>query len=296
MYAVIIPSKNAANLIPCLTALRKHEPDCPIVVVDDGIGQQGIDAARFAGRVLIAAGSQPFVFARNVNLGIRYATTHWERPWPDESFDGYVLLNDDALLESPGGFTLLERTCAEHPEIAVLGATTNLTGQPLQQRIEGGGIYGAGIRGRLLDGLRFVPHMAFVCCYIPRRTINILAEYTDSEFQSHGGPKYHGSKYYSGGLLDERYVGYGCDDADYCEQVTRAGLLVAVHDGCFVDHASLKSSFRGDPTHGGDFSSNYRLLMQKWGRLITQPDCLPPMSAEDAAKRARNAEILGGAR
>ena len=95
--------------------------------------------------------------------------------------------------------------------------------------------------------MRIVPHIAFVCVLIPARTRAILSEYSD-------------------GLLDECYcLDYGVEDRDYCEQVNRAGMQVAVHDGCFVDHSKLVSSFRGDPKQPKSFAQNYALFKAKWG-------------------------------
>ena len=185
----------------------------------------------------IVEGIKPFVFSRNINMGIRAVRN-----------DDVVLLNDDALLATAPGnpqtatFRALEAACELHPEIGIIGATTNLTGQPLQQpqRI----------------GLRIVPHFAFVCVYIPRRTIELV------------------------GMLDERYnvPGYGsdptvagaCEDRDYCLSVQNAGLKCVVHDFVYVDHGSLRSTFRGDPKTGGDFSGNLALLKEKWKGDFTE--------------------------
>jgi GT2 family glycosyltransferase len=121
-----------------------------------------------------------------------------------------ILLSDDALLESTGGFTAMQHAAELHPEYCVIGVVTNVTGQPLQRphRI----------------GLQEVPHIAFVCGLIPRGTIDRI------------------------GLLDERYcLDYGVEDRDYCEACRRAGSKVGVFEHCYVDHGSLSSSFRGDP-------------------------------------------------
>jgi hypothetical protein len=91
-------------------------------------------------------------------------------------------------------------------------------------------------------GLRAVEHFAFVCVLIPRRTIETI------------------------GLLDERYcIDYGVEDRDYCEAVNRAGLKCGVYDHCYVDHASLTSSFRGNPRAPRSFAQNWNLFCQKWG-------------------------------
>lgn len=276
--AVIIPSRTDSNIIPCLTALRKHEPSCPIVVVDDGLSVQAIDQARFCEPIHIARGVKPFVFARNVNGGIKAADIAFgnHRWFPGRpALDGYCILNDDALLESPRGFELLAGACEEFPEIGCIGAVTNLTGQPLQQRSDSRPwlarriarlsdppdrmVDGPDGLGRIIPGytkapsmVRYVPHIAFVCVYIPRRTLDLLAEKAPTDWRFTSG-------------LDERYTAYGSDDLDFCMQVEAAGLKVAVHDGCFVDHSKLHSSFRGSPETPGDIWPNHRLLRAKWG-------------------------------
>lgn len=218
MIAVIVPSKTASNLEACAWARLDFDPNCgPLIVVDDGLAYipDSCDGAT------ILKGVKPFVFARNMNLGITEALN---RP----RINGVLLLNDDAILETHSGFSLLERAASEHPEYGIIGAVTNVTGQPLQQP--------QGI------GLREVEHFAFVCVYIPRSTIERV------------------------GLLDERYcLDYGCEDRDYCLTVRAKGLKVGVHDGCFVDHAFLTSSFRGDPHAPLDYSQNFELLKAKWG-------------------------------
>ncbi len=211
-FSVIIPSKTISNLVPCVKAVRACEPGARIIVVDDGLASVVVPE-----NVKFVMGVKPFVFARNVNIGIKAAGT-----------DGVVLLNDDALLQTPGGFSAMAREAEEHPEFGIIGAVTNLTGQPLQ-RPQG-------------VGLREVEHFAFVCVYIPRRTIKKI------------------------GMLDERYcLDYGVEDRDYCEACWRAGLKVGVYDFCYVDHGSLTSSFRGEPTTPRSFQQNLALFNQKWG-------------------------------
>lgn len=209
--SVVIPSRNAANFKACAAAVRECEPFAKIILVDDGIG------VAHANCDLWTEGEKPFIFARNVNIGIKAAGD-----------DNVIVLNDDALLKTPSGFTLLQSEAESHPEIGIIGAVTNITGQPLQRPKN--------------IGLRDVPHFAFVCVLIPRRTIETV------------------------GLLDERYcIDYGVEDRDYCEATKRAGLKVAVHDGCYVDHGSLVSTFRGDPKTPRSFAKNFELFKQKWG-------------------------------
>jgi GT2 family glycosyltransferase len=214
--SVIIPSRMASNLIPCVKALRRHEPDARIVIVDDSPDRSLRPKPDWMPAVAID-GVRPFIYARNCNLGILATES-----------DDVILLNDDALLETAGGFRAIQRTAVPHPEYGVIGAVTNVTGQPLQRP--------HGI------GLREVPHIAFVCVLIPRRTIDRV------------------------GLLDERYcLDYGVEDLDYCEACRRAGLQVGVFDHCYVDHGSLTSSFRGDPANPRSFARNKALFDAKWG-------------------------------
>jgi hypothetical protein len=87
--------------------------------------------------------------------------------------------------------------------------------------------------------------MGFVCVYIPRTVIDRV------------------------GLLDERYVGYGYDDDDYCKRVRDAGLKLAVSGKCIVEHASLPSTFRSGQEVSQErfsemFALNRRLFEEKW--------------------------------
>lgn len=213
--SVIIPSRTAANLIPCVEAVRRHEPEARIVIMDDS---PALSLHPKPGWMPVVAieGVKPFIYARNCNLGIRAAGS-----------DDVILLNDDALLETTGGFRAMQRASELHTEYGVIGAVTNVTGQPLQRP--------HGI------GLREVPHIAFVCVLIPRRTID------------------------RAGLLDEQYcLDYGVEDLDYCEACRRSGLKIGVFDHCYVDHGSLTSSFRGDPSNPRSFAKNKALFDAKW--------------------------------
>jgi len=193
--------------------VRGFDPGNEIIVVDDGMETDWLDRDP----VMIIPGVKPFIFARNVNIGIRAAAQ-----------DDVILLNDDALLQTPGGFTAMAAVARDHPEYGLIAATTNVTGN-LNQLPKG-------------IGLREDPRqVCFICVYIPRTTIEKV------------------------GLLDERFVDYGCEDDDHCLRVRKAGLKLGIFDGCFVDHGSLRSSFRGGPRAGGDFHPNLKRFIAKWG-------------------------------
>ena len=262
MLTVVIPSKNINNLIPCLHSICKQDTGLRIIVIDDGLdlSQTPIPSWYAGSTIEIIEGEKPFVFSRNCNRGIREAGQHSD----------VILHNDDCLLESAGGFTRMAEAAAKVPGTGIVGAVTNLTGQPLQH---------ANGRNELIEqqpaemGLRAVEHIAFVSVLIPAATRAALKASSDPRI--------------TGGLLDERYCeGYGSEDRDYCMQVEAARLCVCVHDGCFVDHSQLHSTFRGDPAAPGDIWANHRVLNKKWG--------LPPNPADPLyARLMRERESLG---
>jgi GT2 family glycosyltransferase len=218
-FSVVIPSKNAVNLSACVGAIRAAGETCRIIVVDDGVDVGS--SADWDEDTEWIPGIKPFIFSRNCNLGIAAAGT-----------DDVILCNDDCLLESPQGFTHLISAINADPQYGCIGATTDMTGQPLQWRKD---------PASPKYGLRSVGHIAFVCVAIPRRTIDEL------------------------GGLDERYcLDYGCEDRDYCEAIVRSGKKVGVLDDCFVNHSKLTSSFRGSGAGQTSFAQNYKLLIEKW--------------------------------
>ncbi len=221
--SIIIPSKTASNLIPCVRAIREAGEEHRIIVVDDGLD---LDMAtrEFVAFTIDAhpcemiQGRKPFCFARNINLGIKAAGD-----------DDVILLNDDAKLVTPLGFTMLARL-AQMPEYGIVSSTCNNVGNPLQN--PGPDTYGLRDEKRTL---------AFVCVAIRREVLNKV------------------------GPLDEEFVGYGLDDDSYCLRTRRAGYKLGIFDGCYVDHGSLVSTFRGMPGAGGDFTGNMRIFIEKYG-------------------------------
>jgi GT2 family glycosyltransferase len=224
--SVIIPSRTESNLIPCVAAVREHEPEARIVVAWDSVSSIPGKANCYApfqleGRadVDIRYSREPFIFAASCNIGIRASGQ-----------SDIVLLNDDALLQTPGGFTAMQRETQLHPEFGVIAATCNNVGNTNQ--------HPQGI------GLRVEPRMVcFVAALIPRRTIETV------------------------GLLDENFTAYGWEDNDYCRRVRESGLKIGIFDGCYVDHGSLTSTFRGAAGAGGNIQPGAEIYRRKWGSL-----------------------------
>ena len=222
-YSVIVPSRNETNLRACVSAIRAAGETCRIIVVWDGDdiefpGPAIVGIAEAPG-VQVYRGYKPFVFSKNMNLGILRAGD-----------DDVILLNDDALLKTPHGFSKLAGTLDARPDIGILSPVTNNIGNPLQ----------VGKLQKMTGSLKIEPRtLAFVCVYIPRSTINTV------------------------GLLDEDFVNYGVEDDDYCLRVRRSGLKLGVYDGCFLDHQHLPSEFGAQGRR--DYRANMAVFIRKHG-------------------------------
>jgi len=219
-FRVVILSSRATNLVPCVRALLECEPTlqpADVIVVDDGArasAEAGLPSVEWV------TGITPFIFARNANLGISAAGTD------------VILVNDDARLITPQGFSLLCSEMKKHPDV---------------------GICSAGIRGAVGNPRQIAtraPHfryetraIAFVCANIPWSTY------------VHVGP------------FDERFSGYGFEDNDYCTRVLAARRKIGIWDGCVVDHTGeLPSTFRTRADLMALFERNRQLYRSKWGR------------------------------
>ena len=217
-FTVVIPSRNAENVKACIGAIRKSGETCQIILMDDGLGMEWLprpDLMPTMGHIC----PKPFVFARNCNFGIKSAGT-----------DDVILLNDDALLQTPGGFTKLAEAAQAYPEYGVMSAAVNNVGNRNQWP------------GRGWDKPREDPRMVcFVAVYIPRSTIERV------------------------GLLDEELTGYGYDDDLYCAHVKAAGLKIGIFDGCFVDHSKLKPTYRSLPNVNALMAHNRAIYARKGG-------------------------------
>lgn len=167
--AVIVPSRNAANLIVCVEAVWRADDGIPVVIVDDGL--EPTDEQR---QIFVrwdrehcpvwVRGAKPFVFARNVNLGIRKVP----------SMD-VVLLNDDAVLVE-GSLKGLQRAVM-HPEFGVVSAAVfGPSNLPEHAPVD------------VRDGIRHVraKTIPFIAVLVPRRVIDIVGV-LDERFTDYGG-------------------------------------------------------------------------------------------------------------
>ena len=229
-YSIIVPSRNIDNLARCVGQLREMGETERVIVIWDGdetnrhfpfLSQRQTDA--------VLLGRQPFIFARNINIGIRAAGT-----------DDCVLMNDDCLLKTPVGLSLLRQQAIEHPEFGAICPGFDI-----------GGCRHVNLVNQRRPYIAIEPIMLiFACCYIPRSTIDLV------------------------GLLDERFGsnaggpgkrGYGLEDDDYSLRIRQTGLKLGVYDGVMVDHTTLKSTFRHDPEHPPDVRAHEELFRQIHG-------------------------------
>lgn len=235
-YSVILPSKSIGNLTACVSAIRAMGETCRIIVVEDGPDGFLYDTGRLAGLGPIECrhGERPFIFARNVNIGIRAAGT-----------DDVVLMNDDALLRTARGFAKLQACChisQTHWGAMCPGFTPGSVGTP-----------NLVWRGRAQPVEEKVM-LVFACVYIPRTTIDRVG-LLDERFGINAG--------------GEGKRGYGLEDDDYSLRIRNAGMRLGVFDGVLVDHlpqsTGLKSTFRHDPEHPHDVRAHEDLFMHIHG-------------------------------
>jgi len=185
-----------------------------IIVVDDG-ARAGAES--LLPDVTWIEGKKPFCYARNCNLAL------------SEIEGDAILLNDDAILQTPGGFSAMSQASEGW---GILGPITNSSGNPNQLHHYHDGMVHD-------EPSRCLP---FICAYITANTLHKV------------------------GLLDETFDAYGYEDMDLCRRTRMAGLKVGIFDGCFVDHLSLKSTF-ANSEFGRNCAPGQAQYLRKWGTL-----------------------------
>jgi len=196
----------------------------------------------------------PFGFAREMNKLIRHSA-------PSD----VILLNDDAILKTPGGFSVLSRLAWENPEYGVLSAAVtgvvkrdqnphhvhedDVEGEPFLNKQQPCEMCEEGFPPISLPFVRDSKDRAlsFICVYIRREIMERV------------------------GLLDERFKPgtYGFDDNDYCERVQQAGWKLGIVDSVVVEHnVSLPSSFQS--LNNRDISTGLSVFRYIWGDEITK--------------------------
>lgn len=173
-FSIIIPSKTPENASACVASIiasqrgTPKEPGTPVRVVWDGDLIPFIAKPGNGVYVSLIPGVKPFVFARNVNLGIDAAIA--------EGDDAVVIVNDDTTLLEPFGYSWLVRHALDHPEFGVISAgITQHVGNPEQLKLP----------GTRLRALKNSKTLAFVAVCITRKTLEQIGP-LDERFTAYG--------------------------------------------------------------------------------------------------------------
>lgn len=142
-----------------------------------------------------------------------------------------IVMGDDAYLVSANGFDQLAEEARKHPDVAVCSAAIRgiVCNRNQQQSSISTSLRPESVR------------LAFVCVYLSRAALTQI------------------------GPLDERFIGYGYDDFDYCRRAREAGFRLAVWDPCLVVHADERSAYRNRPDISELLIHNRSLYESKWG-------------------------------
>jgi GT2 family glycosyltransferase len=250
-WSVIIPSARPENLIQCAKSVFRTHPGLEphrVVVVDDG-ARAGAERELPPG-ITWVEGVKPFIYARNVNLGVAASS-------PND----IVILGDDSEILTERCFDRLAAFLSDHPNLAVLSTgVRGMVGNPRQSVFDPDLQANLNIpineRIRKKPGRPLPPQpisfrmekesLAFVCVMIPR-TIWIRL-----------------------GTLDERFSGYGCEDSDYCRRARECGLDLGIYYECGVEHGVVPSTFRTRLDWESQFRENIARLEEKWREQARQ--------------------------
>lgn len=141
--SIIIPSKNADNIDACVDSIRAAGEVCRVIVIDDGLSRRREDCEYIPG-------VKPFVWARNINLGIAAAGR-----------DDVLILGDDTRLVARGMEFGQWAFWANETRSMVSAAITGAVGNPNQ------------LPARVPEVWRLEPRMlCFVATMIPRRLLD----------------------------------------------------------------------------------------------------------------------------
>jgi GT2 family glycosyltransferase len=158
-YSIVIPSNNATRLRKCVTSILNRHVHSNIIVVDDGVKK---DWTSEDPEVLFVPGIQPFIYARNANIGIVTAGCR-----------DVVLMGDDCTVKTPMAFDILSST-AERPRVGCVSAAIDgPVGNTLQQRKTNGSVRESAVQ------------LCFVCVYLPRKAIDLVG-LLDEQFDGYG--------------------------------------------------------------------------------------------------------------
>ncbi len=238
---VVILSKSDDNCLVAVSSVRALDPTCPVIVIDDGLhpmSYRTLDVLKVRRIVpvprwiAVIDGSWQRQ-ARKVQFVFALNANIGLRAAFDAGAEFAVLMNDDCELQTPAGFTTLASIAASDPSLGLLSPAIDPAVIPQQQ---------AG-NCPIGESLIRVSQLMFPCMLVPRSTFDLI------------------------GPLDERFVGYGFDDNDYCARVLAAGLDLAVEHSVVVSHCG-KSEYRSRPGWEALMSQNAERFYRKQRGMV----------------------------
>jgi GT2 family glycosyltransferase len=211
---IVVLSWNSRDFIgACLAGLRRHEPTCPVYVVDNGSSDGSPETvARAHPEMTLITLSSNLGFAGGSNVGIARALA--------DGCDAVALLNNDTVIDEPF-IDACARLLDEHPQIGIVGPVIVEAENPSVVQCRGGRIglwtldfayHGAGERFERWD---YVLGAAMI---VRREVLEAI-----------------------GGLDVEFFPAY-VEEADLCFRAKRLGYRSVVYHGARVRHVGAKSA------------------------------------------------------
>lgn len=150
-----------------------------------------------------------FIYSKSINLGIKVA-----------GLDDVILLNDDVRLTEFDTFNTLQKMIYSKPRIGILSPLVDGGCGNVWMKIDRTDLWESNTSGiHFCKGLRGPDRVTFACVYIKRTLINKID------------------------LMDEKFIGYGFDDADYCIRTILSGWRIAITNQTQVQHGDGGSKF-----------------------------------------------------
>lgn len=147
--------------------VHEHSEHDSWIVVTSGGAEEVLCADGHESEWCIVKGTEPFVWSRNANIGIRWA----------ESDEDILLTNDDIQFVGPT-VARLQEICDANPSIGVLAP--QIIGDGINNRLA---MASTPIHTEWAESKEYIP---FVCVYLPRRVIDAVGPF-DESFTGYGG-------------------------------------------------------------------------------------------------------------
>lgn len=155
LATIVVPSKYPDIFENCRASLEQFAPKAPKILVRDGR-----DIVDPAGWTTIQGPAEPFVYARNVNLGIKACS------------GDVLLMNDDVQFIFPRTLEILQGVLATQPEIGILSPV-----------FDGWSTHAICSEGKIIQVAE--EWVSFACVLIKRDVIN-KAGLLDERFTGYG--------------------------------------------------------------------------------------------------------------